>query len=39
VLRTVEVAKLRQRADDLAQARRTLDTRIQEVNWLTELLA
>jgi uncharacterized protein DUF6847 len=39
MVRTVEVAKLRQRADDLAKERRLLDARIQEVNWLTELIA
>src|SRR5690348_10567482 len=39
MVRTVEVTKLRQRADDLAKERRTLDARIQEVNWLTELVA
>ena len=39
MVRTVEVAKLRQRADDLAMERRTLDAQIQEVNWLTELAA
>jgi hypothetical protein len=38
ILRTVEVAKLRQRADDLAKERRELDARIQEVNWQTELI-
>jgi hypothetical protein len=39
MLRTIEVVKLRQRADDLAKERRMLDARIQEVNWLTELVA
>jgi Family of unknown function (DUF6847) len=39
MVRTVEVAKLRQRADDLAKERRKLDAQIQEVNWLTELIA
>lgn len=39
MVRTVEVAKLRQRADDLAKERRLLDAQIQEVNWLTELIA
>jgi hypothetical protein len=39
MVRTVEVAKLRRRADDLAKERRILDARIQEVNWLTELVA
>lgn len=37
MVRTVDVAKLRQRGDDLAKQRRTLDVQIQEVNWLTEL--
>lgn len=37
MVRTVDVAKLRQRGDDLAKQRRTLDAQIQEVNWLTEL--
>jgi hypothetical protein len=37
IVRTVEVAKLRQRADDLAKERRELDARIQEANWQTEL--
>ena len=39
MVRTIEVAKLRQRADALAKERRMLDARIQEVNWLTELVA
>ena len=39
MVRTVEVAKLRQRADHLALERRVLDAQIQEVNWLTELAA
>jgi hypothetical protein len=39
MVRTIEVAKLRQRADDLAKERRLLDARIQEINWLTELTA
>ena len=39
MVRTVDVAKLRQRADDLAKDRRMLVARIQEVNWLTELIA
>ena len=38
IVRTVEVAKLRQRADELAQERRELDARIQEVNWQTDLV-
>jgi len=37
MVRTIDVAKLRQRGDDLAKQRRTLDAQIQEVNWLTEL--
>lgn len=39
MVRTVDVAKLRQRADDLAKERRMLDAQIQEVNWLTQLIA
>src|SRR6266478_4692996 len=39
VLRTVDVAALRRRADDLAKERRELDARIQEANWQTELIA
>jgi hypothetical protein len=39
MVRTVDVANLRQHADDLAKERRTLDAQIQEVNWLTELAA
>jgi hypothetical protein len=39
MVRTVDVAKLRQRADELAKERRLLDARIQEINWLTELHA
>ena len=35
---TVDVAQLQQTADDLAQAYRELDTRIQEANWKTELV-
>ena len=38
IIRTVEVAKLRQRVDDLAKERRELDARIQEANWQTELI-
>jgi hypothetical protein len=38
ILRTVDVPKLRERADDLARERRELDARIQEVNWQTELI-
>lgn len=39
MVRTVDVATLRQRTDDLAKERRMLDARIQELNWLTELVA
>jgi hypothetical protein len=35
---TVDVAAHQRRADELAQARRTLDARIQELNWQIELL-
>lgn len=35
---TVDVAALQRRADELAQERRTLDARIQELNWQIELL-
>ena len=38
IVRTVEVAQLRRRADDLAKERRELDARIQEANWQTELI-
>jgi hypothetical protein len=38
IIRTVEVANLRQRADELAKERRELDARIQEANWQTELM-
>lgn len=34
----VQVRQLRQGTDDIAREARTLDTRIQEVNWATELL-
>ena len=34
---TVTVSEIQERADRLAQAHRELDTRIQEMNWLTEL--
>jgi hypothetical protein len=33
----VDVRSLRSEADDLARELRTLDTRLQEVNWATEL--
>ena len=39
IVRTVEVAALRQRADELAKERRELDARIQEANWQTELMS
>ncbi len=35
---TVDVAALQQRADDLAQAYRELDTKIQSANWLIDLI-
>ncbi len=35
---TVDVAAAQLRADELYQARRELDTRIQELNWTTELV-
>jgi hypothetical protein len=35
---TVDVAALQRRADELAQERRTLDARIQELNWQIELI-
>lgn len=35
---TVKVADIQERADRLAKARRELDTKIQEVNWLTDLV-
>lgn len=35
---TVEVAALQRRADELAQERRALDARIQELNWQIELI-
>jgi len=34
----LDAAALQQEADDLARRRRELDTRIQELNWLTELI-
>jgi hypothetical protein len=37
MIRTVDVADLRQRADDLAKERRELDAQIQETNWQTDL--
>jgi hypothetical protein len=35
---TVDVAALRRRLDDLARARRELDTLVQATNWSTDLL-
>ena len=35
---TVNVALIQKRADELAKAYRELDSRIQEINWRTELL-
>ncbi len=35
---TVKVSQVQERADELAKAHRELDTRIQELNWKTELL-
>ena len=37
MIRTVDVADLRRRADDLAKERRELDAQIQETNWQTNL--
>lgn len=34
----LDAAALQREADDLARQRRELDTRIQELNWLTELI-
>ena len=34
----VDVAALQRQADDLARQRREVDTRIQELNWLTDLV-
>ena len=36
--RTVDVVALQQQADDLAQAYRELDTKIQAANWLVDLI-
>ena len=38
IVRTVDVAALRGRADELAKERRELDASIQEANWQTELI-
>lgn len=35
---TVDVGDVQQRADDLAREHRVLDTRVQELNWQTDLL-
>src|SRR5574341_1587929 len=35
---TVNVAAIQERADDLSQQYRELDTRIQELNWQTDLI-
>jgi hypothetical protein len=35
---TVDVGEIQQQADDLAREHRDLDTRVQELNWQTELL-
>ncbi|WP_133578732.1 DIP1984 family protein [Aureibacillus halotolerans] len=37
-LPVVDTAQLQKQMDDLAKSYRLLDTRIQELNWLTELL-
>ncbi len=37
-VRTIEVIEIQKRADELAKNYRELDTRIQELNWLTELI-
>jgi hypothetical protein len=37
MIRTVDVAELRRRADELAKERRELDAQIQETNWQTDL--
>jgi hypothetical protein len=39
MVRTIDVAELRQHADDLAKERRVFDVQIQEVNGLTKLAA
>ena len=36
---TINVAEIQKRADELAKNYRELDTRIQELNWKTELVA
>jgi len=37
-VRTIDVVEIQKRADDLAKNYRELDARIQEFNWLTELV-
>ncbi len=37
-VRTIDVVEIQKRADELAKKYRELDTRIQEFNWLTELV-
>jgi predicted transcriptional regulator len=37
-VRTIDVAEIQKRSDELAKNYRELDTRIQEINWNTELL-
>jgi len=37
IIRTVDVAELRRKADELAKERRELDAQIQETNWQTDL--
>ena len=34
---TISIAMIQRKADDLSRALRTLDTKVQEVNWLTTL--
>jgi len=36
--RTIDVAKVQKRADDLARRFREIDTRIQELNWTVDLV-
>jgi flagellar motor switch protein FliM len=36
---TIDIGALRKQTDQLAQQHRELDTAIQEINWLTELIA
>ena len=37
-VRTIDVADIQKRADELAKDYRELDARIQEFNWQTELI-